>query len=120
MQVPYGDGWDIGGSQPVDRTRNGPAIGCRGGVYCRRDTIHPSWLVHLGSDPILGRGFAQFRRMTVSAAASFLRQKIGKQIAPLAPREMAHIVWDGKRYDGKTRQPVCGRYLPPNSTDPGW
>src|SRR6516162_9732224 len=60
------------------------------------------------------------RSLTVSAAASFLRQKIGKQIARLAPREMAHIVWDGKRYNGKTRQPVCGRYLPPNSTDPGW
>jgi hypothetical protein len=63
-QVPYGDGWDIGGSQPFGRTRDEPATGCSGGVYCRRDTIHRSWLVHLGSDPILGRGFAEFRRIT--------------------------------------------------------
>jgi hypothetical protein len=55
---------EIGGSQPIGNTRDGPATGGRGGVYCRRDAIPRTWLVHMGSPPIIGCGPTRLRRIS--------------------------------------------------------
>jgi hypothetical protein len=36
------------------RTRDPPAVGNSSGVYCDRDAIPRTWLVHLGSGPLIG------------------------------------------------------------------
>lgn len=41
------------------RTRDPPAVGNSSGVYCDRDAIPRTWLVHLGSDPLIGFGRAK-------------------------------------------------------------
>ena len=183
-------GSDIGRPSSI-RTRDPPAASHGSGVHCDRDAISRTWLVHLGSAPLISCGRAEVRRVNLSpwqsrsgerarttspgsptlrplparrlcrwrrlstaeyeaqrqecaiapkvrgtfsrgrtaviarliesAAAVLLRgQKVGKQIACLAPREMAHIVRDGKGYCRKTRQPVRGRYLLPNSARGRW
>ena len=61
------------------------------------------------------------RRLRGSATAALLRRKkVGKQIARLATRKMAHIVWDRKCYRRKTCKPVRGRYLLSNASDHRW
>ena len=72
----------------------------------RRSTKHRSENTRLhpkSAERLAGVG-PQISRVTVSAAAALLRrQKVGKQIAGLASRKMAHIIWDRKRYRRKTR-----------------
>ena len=139
-------GLPIGGLSPI-RTRDWTAAARGCGILGDRDLIPRTWLVHLGSAPLIsyGRGegrrahlspdtlsassTAEYRlqrreyaiaskvseaysrgrignllRLSVSAAAALLRrQKVGKQIARLASRKMAHVVGDGKGYRRKTR-----------------
>ncbi len=58
-------GLDIGRPSPI-RARDRPAASRGSGVYCDRDAIPRTWLVHLGGAPLIGSGRAKIHRVNSS------------------------------------------------------
>jgi hypothetical protein len=77
-------GSDIGGPSPI-RTGGRPAASRGCGVHCDRDAIPRTWLVHLGSAPLISCGRAEVRRVNLSLWQSRSGERT-KTTSPQAPR----------------------------------
>jgi hypothetical protein len=99
---PYMLGLEIGGLSPIHtRDYTAPMRRCR--VYCDRDAIRRTWLVHLGSAPLITDGHAENRGVHLSSLEGPCRRRAGQRgIAGLldALSVSGAIVWPSTKHGG--------------------